>query len=124
MAPLLYLEIKNVRRVADDIQKRLYEIAEASLEMKLLYGTVSLQGLALKDARKVLESPSSFRQDLRRQITASYPRVVVLLLCAREEAQKYREGAEAFVDRVFFQEEIEGCLAYLKETIRATGRKP
>ena len=30
--PIIYLEIKNIRRVADDIQKRLYELAEASLE--------------------------------------------------------------------------------------------
>lgn len=43
-APIVYLEIKNVRRVPDDIQKRLYEVAEASLEMKLLYG-----GLELRD---------------------------------------------------------------------------
>jgi hypothetical protein len=43
-SPRIYLEIKNVRRVADDIQKRLYEIVEASLEMKLLYGGLSLKG--------------------------------------------------------------------------------
>ncbi|MBI5544349.1 MAG: hypothetical protein HY901_10695 [Deltaproteobacteria bacterium] len=39
------------------------------------------------------------------------------MLCSKLEAEKYREGAEAFVDRVFFQEEIEECLAFLKESI-------
>lgn len=118
--PILYLEIKNVRRVADDIQKRLYEIAEASLEMKLLYGNVQLYGLAIKDVKKVLESPTGFRGELRKQITASYPKVVVLLLCSRDEAGKYREGAETFVDRVFFQEEIENCLTYLRTVVAAS----
>jgi hypothetical protein len=42
------LEIKNVQRVADDIQKRLYEIAEASVEMKTLYGLLRLRGLNVR----------------------------------------------------------------------------
>lgn len=116
-APQLYLEIKNVRRPADDIQKRLYEIAEASLEMKFLYGDLQLEGLGLKTTREVLEATSSFRQKLRERITATSPVVVVLLLCKRAEAEKYREGAEAFVDRVFFQEEIEECLAFLRSVV-------
>ena len=49
LPPRLYLEIKSIRRVADDIQKRLYELAEASLEMKLLYGSVKLNGLNIKN---------------------------------------------------------------------------
>jgi hypothetical protein len=117
--PLVYLEIKNVRRVADDIQKRLYEIAEAAIEMKFLYGNLRLEGLGLSSTREVLSSPSSIRQRLREQITRAKPAVVVLMLCSRVEAEKYREGAEAFVDHVFFQEEIDECLAFLKAASRS-----
>jgi hypothetical protein len=113
-APLVYLEIKNVRRVADDIQKRLYEIAEAAIEMKFLYGALRLEGLNLASTRQVLDDPGALRQQLRNQISQVRPTVVVLMLCPRAEAEKYREGAEAFVDRVFFQEEIEECLAFLR----------
>jgi hypothetical protein len=111
----VYLEIKNVRRVSDDIQKRLYEIAEASLEMKLLYGTLELRGLGTPDTRTVLEQCSELRAKLRSQIRTSRPTVVVLMLCSKLEAERYREGAEAFVDRLFFQEEIDDCLAFLRE---------
>jgi hypothetical protein len=113
-APTVYLEIKNVRRVADDIQKRLYEIAEAAIEMKFLYGALRLKGLALTSTKEVLENPGSLRRRLRAQILKARPTVVVLMLCARADAERYREGAEAFVDRVFFQEEIEECLSFLK----------
>jgi hypothetical protein len=112
--PRLYLEIKNVRRVRDDIQKRLYEIAEASLEMKLLYGTLELKGWGIPNTTEVASQCSSLRARLRKQIVASPPVVVLLLLCSRTEAERYRDAAEAFVDRVFFQEEIEDCLAFLK----------
>lgn len=118
LAPRVYLEIKNVRRVADDIQKRLYEIAEASLEMKLLYGTIRLEGMDLHLTKEVVEAPAEIRRKLREQIVASHPKVVVLFLCARAEAERYRGGAEAFVDRVFFQEEIEECLDYLRSVCR------
>ncbi len=114
-SPAVYLEIKNVRRVADDIQKRLYEIAEASLEMKLLYGKLELHGLGMPDTKTVLEQCSDLRAKLRKQILASRPTVVVLMLCSRLEAERYREGAEAFVDRLFFQEEIDDCLDFLRE---------
>jgi hypothetical protein len=114
--PAVYLEIKNVRRVADDIQKRLYEIAEASLEMKFLYGTVELRGLRTPSTKDVLEKCSDLRAKMREQIRASRPTVVVLMLCSKVEAERYREGAEAFVDRLFFQEEIEDCLAFLRES--------
>jgi hypothetical protein len=60
--PLVYLEIKNLRRVADDIQKRLYEIAEASLEMKFLYGNLDLRGLALPSTKQVLEGAAAIRK--------------------------------------------------------------
>jgi hypothetical protein len=113
-APLVYLEIKNVRRVADDIQKRLYEIAEAAIEMKFLYGALRLEGIGLTSTKEVLENPGSLRARLREQIVRARPTVVVLMLCSREDAERYREGAEAFVDRVFFQEEIEDCLSFLK----------
>jgi hypothetical protein len=113
--PIVYLEIKNVRRVADDIQKRLYEIAEASLEMKLLYGRLRLNGLGIRDVNDVVLTPDKFRAKLRKQIAASFPKTVVLMLCPRAEAERYRDGAQAFVDRVFFQEEIEECLQYLKK---------
>lgn len=45
---------------------------------------------------------------------------MALFLCPRAEAEKYRAGAEAFIDRLFFQEEIEECLAYLREVTAAT----
>jgi hypothetical protein len=115
--PILYLEIKNVRRVADDIQKRLYEIAEASLEMKVLYGALELRGFALASTRAVLDGCSEYRGKLRAQIRKSLPAVIVLMLCSKTEAEKYRAGVEAFVDKVFFQEEIEECLEFLKEAI-------
>jgi hypothetical protein len=117
VAPTLYLEIKNVRRVADDIQKRLYEIAEASLEMKILYGHLELRGFGLTSTSSVLAASSEYRSRLRAQILRARPVVVVLMLCSRVEAERYREGAEAFVDRVFFQEEIEDCLQFLKVTV-------
>ena len=116
--PILYFEIKNVRRVADDIQKRLYEIAEASLEMKFLYGNLLIKGLEISDSNEVLATPSKFREELKIRISQSYPKVVVLLLCPRGEAERYREGAQAFIDRLFFQEEVEECLAYLRSVIQ------
>lgn len=113
--PIVYLEIKNLRRVADDIQKRLYEIAEASLEMKFLYGKLDLRGLALPSTEHVLSGTDRIRKQLRGQIVGVRPAVVALFLCPKAEAEKYRAGAEAFIDRLFFQEEIEECLAYLRE---------
>jgi hypothetical protein len=119
-APTVYFEIKNVRRVADDIQKRLYEVAEASLEMKFLYGALEIRGLGLRTTREVLEGVGKLRAALRAQVIACRPTVVVLMLCSRGEAERYREGAEAFVDRVFFQEEIEACLSFLKDAVSST----
>lgn len=116
-APEVFLEIKNVRRVADDIQKRLYEIAEASLEMKLLYGGIELRGLGIQSTSEVTEECSKLRARLREQIKRAKPVVVVLMLCSRTEAERYREGAEAFIDRLFFQEEIEECLRFLREAV-------
>lgn len=116
LAPRVYLEVKNVRRVADDIQKRLYEIAEASLEMKLLYGRLDLKGLGLETTSEVVEAMGAIRDQLRAAITASPPIVVALLLCPRSEAERYRAGAEAFVDYVFFQEEVEECLLCLRRS--------
>ena len=43
--------------------------------------------------------------------------VVALFICPKAEAEKYREGAETFIDAVFFQEEIRECLDYLQSTI-------
>ena len=114
--PRVYLEIKNVRRVADDIQKRLYELAEVSIEMKVLYGTIQLRGLDIKDPSAVA-ADSEYRDTIRRQIVATVPTVVGLFLCPRELAERYRAGAETFIDRVFFQEEIDECLAFLKAAI-------
>lgn len=121
VAPRVYLEIKNVRRVRDDIQKRLYEIAEASLEMKFLYGTMDLRGLGITSTKTVASDAPALRARLRACVTASPPIVVLLMLCSKVEAERYREAAEAFVDRVFFQEEIEECLRFLK---KATQGKP
>lgn len=112
-APKVYLEIKKLNRVSDDIQKRLYEIAEVSLEMKTLYGNINLTGLQLATTTDVLGN-ADIRSKIRRQVTSSLPVVVAVLICSREEAIRYREGAETFVDRVFFQEEIDECIAFLK----------
>ncbi len=114
--PRLYLEVKSVRRVADDIQKRLYEIAEASLEIKAIYGHLKLEGLGVESTLAV-EGNAELRAALRAQVTASEPVVVALLICPKAEAQRYRDGAQTFIDRVFFQEEIQQCLEFLKETI-------
>ena len=84
-APGIYLEIKNVRRVSDDIQKRLYEVAEASLEMKILYGNLRLEGFGITSTREVLDATSDLRARLRDQIRSARPTVVVLFLCARDE---------------------------------------
>lgn len=109
-------KIKNVRRVRDDIQKRLYELAEAAVEMKLLYGSIELTGFAL-DETVDIEAVPALRSEVRRQLTASPPVVVALFLCPRSEAERYRDGAEAFIDRVFFQEEVDECLDFLRSTI-------
>jgi len=116
-APELYLEIKKINRVADDIQKRLYEIAEVSLEVKFIYGKLKLTGL---DLSTLLESErrSEALAALRRQVLGVQPTVVALLLCPLDQVEKarsYRERAEAFVDRVFLSDEIDECIAYLAE---------
>jgi hypothetical protein len=118
LPPQVYLEIKNVRRVADDIQKRLYEIAEASLEMKLLYGNLHLKGFGLTSTTIVLDQRPALRAKLRKQILNARPAVVALLLCPRSEAERYRPGAEAFIDRLFFQEEIDECLEFLRSVAK------
>ena len=84
------------------------------------YGALRLEGLALTSTKQVLENPGSLRARLREQIVRARPTVVVLMLCSREDAARYREGAEAFVDRVFVQEEIEECLAFLKASTAKT----
>ena len=33
------------------------------------------------------------------------------------EAERYRDGAKAFVDRILFQKETEECLLFLKATL-------
>ena len=118
LPPLIYLEIKNVRRVADDIQKRLYEVAEASLEMKLLYGNLKLRGLRLASTTTVLDQSDAIRGKLRKQILSARPAVVALFLCPRSEAERYRPGAETFIDRLFFQEEIDECLEFLRSVAK------
>lgn len=115
-APKVYLEVKNVRRVADDIQKRLYEIAEASLEMKAIYGDLHLQGLDLQTTTEVHSHPQH-RAVLRNQILSATPVVVAFLICPLAKAERYRDGAETFIDKVFFQEEMEQCLAFLRDTV-------
>jgi hypothetical protein len=116
-APELYLEVKKINRVRDDIQKRLYEIAEASLEMKCLYGRLRLDGLALEQLLRP-DDRALAREALRSQIVAAQPVVVALLLCAFEEldhARRYRANAEALIDRLFFADEIDECIAFLAE---------
>lgn len=121
-APRLYLEIKKVNRVRDDIQKRLYEIAQVSLEMKFLYGDLSIQGLEL--GRLLHEDDRvDARRSLRAQTHAAAPAVVALLICRAEEleiARRYRPRIEAFIDRLFFADEIDACLEYLSELVTET----
>jgi hypothetical protein len=117
MAPRLYLEVKKINRPRDDIQKRLYEIAEVSLEVKFLYGALHLHGLNLATLLTDKDLPG-VRDHLRRQITSASPVVVALLLSELEHVaylERYRPGIEAFVDRVFFSSEIDECLSFLSE---------
>lgn len=118
LAPQVLLEIKGIRRVSDDIQKRLYEIAETSLEMKAIYGRLELSGFGLEQTAGVA-GDGTLRSKLREQITSSRPVVVAFFVCPRAEAERYREGAEAFIDRVFFQEEVEDCIQFLREAIES-----
>jgi len=94
-----------------------YEIAEVSLELKFLYGDLHIRGLNL--AELLPESGRSAAQEqLRRQITAASPVVVALLLSELEHVEylrRYRAGIEAFIDRVFFADEIDECLSFLTE---------
>lgn len=115
-APRLYLEIKNVRRVSDDIQKRLYEIAEASIEMKALYGKLHLRGLDLETTIEVADN-AKLQSRIRSQIIKARPVVVAFLICPQADAERYRRGAETFIDRVFFQEEIDDCIDYLRQIV-------
>jgi hypothetical protein len=117
LLPRDLLEVKKINRPRDDIQKRLYEIAEVSLEVKFLYGDLRLEGLALSELLGDIHRPAA-QSALRRQILAASPVVVALLLCDLQHVdylRRYRPGIEAFVDRVFFSDEIEDCLEYLSE---------
>jgi hypothetical protein len=118
LAPRLYLEVKKINRVRDDIQKRLYEIAEVSLEVKFLYGGLALSGLDLTELIDQ-DGRTAARAELRTRTIASSPAVAALLICRSEEleiAKRYRPGAEAFIDRVFFSDEIDQCIEYLAAT--------
>lgn len=120
--PAIYLEIKNLRRVADDIQKRLYEIAEVALEMKYLYGGLRLQGPLELSPQDVATASTTLQQNLREQMVLAKPVVIALLLCPKAEAQRYRDGAQAFIDFVFFEEEIDDCIACLKRLTAEAAR--
>ena len=115
-APKVYLEIKGIRRVSDDIQKRLYEIAETSIEMKAIYGDLKLHGLNVTSVKEVARN-ADLRERLRLQIVNAKPTLVAFLICPKAEAEKYRSGAETFIDRVFFQEEVDECIAFLRGAI-------
>ena len=115
--PALYLEIKNINRVSDDIQKRLYEIAEVALEMKLLYGGLELKGYEVASTREVIERREELQLGIRKQILKAKPVVVAFFLCSRSEAERYRPGAQAFIDEVFFQEEVEECIEFLRTAL-------
>ena len=83
--------------------------------MKTLYGKLALRGLNLKRTEGVLEN-ARLRRSIRKQITRSLPLVVAILICSKTQAKAYRAGAEAFIDRVFFEEEIEECIRFLKRS--------
>lgn len=117
LAPRLYLEIKSINRVSDDIQKRLYEIVETSLEMKILYGNLAIEGFGQPTIENVAGNPE-LRAALRSRISACWPTVVAFFICSRNEAERYRAGAESFIDRLFFQEEVEECIRFLDDTIK------
>ncbi len=118
--PVLYVEVKRIQRVADDIQKRLYELAEASLEMKMIYGTGTVSGLGVESTLTLDRGDVAGR--LRAQFVGVLPVVVGLFLCPRDDAERYRSGAEALIDRIFFEEEIEECIEFIREVIeRHTG---
>ena len=84
--------------------------------MKYLYGSLGVTGLNLSSTDG-LDSDPSHRARLRDAIRASFPIVIALLICPRAEAERYRVGAETFVDRVFFQEEIDECLEFLRDAV-------
>ena len=90
--------------------------------MKTIYGTLRLEGLEVASTFGV-EGNSDLRGAVRDQIVRSAPTVVALFICPSADAERYRAGAETFIDRVFFQEEIDECLAFLKETIRRLSLK-
>jgi hypothetical protein len=85
--------------------------------MKMLYGNLSLTGLGLTSTVDVLEN-AEIRRSIQSQIAGSLPVVVAVLICPRAEAERYRAGAASFIDRIFFQEEIEECIDFLKSTCR------
>ena len=110
--------------MSDDIQKRLYEIAEASIEMKALYGDLRLRGLDLRSTVDVSDN-SKLQKRIRSQIVKARPTVVAFLICPKDKAQRYQPGAETFIDRLFFQEEVEDCIEYLRAVMqRLSVEKP
>jgi hypothetical protein len=116
-APTLYFEIKKINRVRDDIQKRLYEIAEVSLEVKFIYGQLELRGLDLGHLLEPGERVGA-RAAMRKQILQASPAVVALLICRPEElevARRYRPGIETFIDRLFLSDEIDDCIGFLAD---------
>ena len=79
--------MKKINRVADDLQKRVYEIAEVSLDLKFLYGTLKLEGLNLPRLIGQAEREEA-GQALRRRISGSGPVIVALILCRVEEFER------------------------------------
>jgi hypothetical protein len=84
--------------------------------MKAIYGTISLRGLGFSSTEGVANN-EEIRAALRSAIEATPPTVVALLICPRSEAERYRAGGEAFIDRIFFQEEIDECVEFLRGVI-------
>jgi hypothetical protein len=117
LPPKLYLEIKNINRVSDDIQNRLYEIAETSLEMKILYGNLIIRGFNQSTTENIAGN-TKLKTALRARIEACPPKVVAFFICRRSDAERYRPGAEAFIDRLFFQEEVDECIRFIAEVIK------
>jgi hypothetical protein len=62
------------------------------------------------------ENRGAAQATLRKQILVASPVVVALLITEFDHVEyvrRYRAGIEAFVDRAFFADEIDECLAYL-----------
>jgi len=79
--------------------------------MKTIYGALELTGFQLESTDQIAGN-TELRRRLRSQISKVTPVVVAFFICPRAEAERYREGAESLIYKVFFQEEVEDCIEF------------